>query len=242
MAGESRRRRLRALLKALNVPKPDLSAYDLAFVHQSASGSFKDASNQRLEFLGDAILAMIVADWLYAEYPAENEGELTRRKAALVTDAAIGATARRLGFAHLLHVSPGLAAAGGADQTSVLADAFEAFTAALFLQDGLRTARRFVVREHLLHMEHAGLELADPKTALQELAQRDYAVTPVYIEEMVEGPPHRRTFTSTVSINGEVLGRGSGPSKKAAQRDAAAVALPIVRTRQSPTGAPAPCC
>lgn len=241
MAGESRRRRLRELLKNLKIAKPDLAAYDLAFVHQSAAGSFGDTSNQRLEFLGDAILGAIVADWLYEEYPGENEGELTRRKAALVTDAANGATARRLGFAQLLHVSPGLAAAGGPDQISVLADAFEAFVAALFLRDGMKTARRFVVREHLEQMEHAGLELADPKTALQEIAQRAYAVVPVYIEEIIEGPPHRRVFTSTVSINGEVLGRGSGPSKKAAQRDAAAVALPIVRTRQSPSGVPVPC-
>ena len=241
MSGEAHRRRLRALLKTLKIGKGDLAAYDLAFVHQSAAAGFGGRSNERLEFLGDAILGAVVAEWLFAAYEGESEGELSRRKAALVTDSAIGVSARRLGFGQLVHVGPGLAAAGGADQTSVLAGAFEAFVAALFVHDGMKSARKFVEREHLATMEHAGLELADPKTALQEIAQRLYAAVPVYAEELIEGPPHRRVFTSSVSLAGEVLGRGSGPSKKAAQRDAAAAALPIVRSRAPLCGASAPC-
>ena len=241
MSGENHRRRLRALLRRLKIEKPDLAPYDLAFVHQSAASSFADRSNQRLEFLGDAVLGTIVAEWLYREYPLESEGELTRRKAALVTDVAIGETARRLGFATLLHLGPGLAAAGGADQTSVLADAFEAFVGVLFLEAGLKTARKFVEREHLAHVEHTGLEKADPKTALQELSQHAYSVVPIYVEEHVEGPPHKRVFISAVSINGEVLGRGTGTSKKAAQRGAATAALPVIRSRVDDSGGTPQC-
>ncbi len=153
MAGEARRRRLRTLLRTSGLARIKSAAVERAFVHDSAVLAERlvdaNASNQRLEFLGDAVLSLVTARWLYVRYPNEREGELTRRRAALVNDAMLAHTARRLGFGDVLVLGPAEAAAGGADRESILAGAFEAFIGALYLEAGLATAERFVVRAHL---------------------------------------------------------------------------------------------
>ena len=224
MAGEARRRRMRALLRATGLGHVEPAAVEAAFVHDSADPA---ASNERLEFLGDAVLSVSTAGWLYARYPEEREGELTRRRAALVNDPTLAISARRLGFGDLLVLSHGEAAAGGADRESILAAAFEAFLGAIYLAAGIEVAAAFVEREHLGRVEHAGMSAADPKTALQELTQGRMAQTPTY-DDAASGPPHRRTFTSRVRVRGEVVGEGIGASKKAAQRAAAQVALSVL--------------
>jgi len=229
--GEARRRRLRALLRRTGLGKLEPAALERAFVHDSAVLLERlidpGASNQRLEFLGDAVLSLATARWLYDRYPAEREGELTRRRAALVNDAVLAQTARRLELSELLVLGPAEAAAGGADRESILAAALEAFIGALFLQGGLDLAARFVEREHLERVEHAEMAAADPKTALQELLQSRGRATPAY-EDAASGPPHRRTFTSRVIADGKLLGEGIGSSKKAAQRAAAQIALSVL--------------
>lgn len=232
MAGEQRRRRLRALLDLAGVENASIDRAEDAFVHESAASERHTDSNERLEFLGDAVLGLIAADWLFRSYPDEREGTLAKRKAAAVSDISIAATAVRLGFADLVHVGAGERAHGGNERTSILADAFEAFVAVLFREYGLETARAFVEREHVAHLDHSRGALSDPKTQLQEYTQARLACVPVYQEEG-RGPAHARIFTSTVRVNGEALGTGTGPSKKTAQQDAAAQALRILQLRDA---------
>lgn len=230
MAGEQRRRRLRALLSLASVPATALDRVDAAFVHESAAKEQETLSNERLEFLGDAVLGLAAATWLYATFADEKEGVLAKRKAAIVSDNAIAVTARRLGFGELLQLGAGERAHGGSERTSILADAFEAFVGAVFLECGFEAATSFIVREHVANVDHLHAALADSKTQLQELTQARLACAPVY-RERGEGPPHLRIFTSTVTIKGEALGTGTGPSKKAAQQNAAAQALLILQDR-----------
>jgi ribonuclease-3 len=233
MAGEARRRRLRKLLRETGLGHVEIESVERAFVHDSAVLRERlvdpNASNERLEFLGDAVLSVATARWLYQRYTQEHEGELTRRRAALVNDGTLAVTARRLGFSELLVLGAGEAAAGGAERRSILAAAFEAFVGAVYLHAGIEAAEAFVEREHLSRVEHAEMAASDPKTALQELVQARDGVTPTY-DDAASGPPHRRTFTSRVRINGRVCGEGIGASKKAAQRAAAEIALSVLES------------
>ncbi|HEV3092700.1 MAG TPA: ribonuclease III [Candidatus Cybelea sp.] len=231
MSGEAYRRRLRALLRLAGIRRSDdLSFFEMAFVHQSYAKERGGSSNDRMEFLGDSVLGCIVAGWLFERFPAEPEGLLTLRKAAIVNDAALARTARRLGFSELARLGAGMRAAGGTDNTSVLADALEAFVAALFLRHGLERARKFVLAEHVDQLDHETGELLDPKTRLQHYAQEHLAGTPVY-RETNRGTPQQPAFNSRVSVKGKILGRGSGSSKKAAQQEAAQAALHEISAR-----------
>lgn len=227
MPGEARRRRLRALLQLAKVADPDLDAMEAAFVHESAAKESGNPSNERMEFLGDSVLGMVVAHWLFAQFPDDREGVLAKRKAAIVSDNALAVTARRLGFPDLVSLGAGERASGGAHRISILADALEAFIAALYLRYGLETAEGFVRREHIAHTDHSSDAIGDAKTMLQELVQQRFACTPEYSEQG-EGPPHMPRFTSVVSVKGDVLGTGTGLSKKAAQQEAAAAALRVL--------------
>lgn len=232
MAGEQRRRRLRALLDCAGVPIGTLPSIERAFVHESAAKEQQIESNERQEFLGDAILGMVVADWLYAAYEGEKEGALAKRKAAIVSDTAIAATAKRLGFSDLIELGAGERAHGGAERPSILADAFEAFVASLYLEHGIDAARRFIESQHIACIDHETAAQGDAKTQLQELTQARFACMPVY-QERGEGPAHARRFTSAVEINGETLGTGIGPSKKIAQQSAAMQALLTLQARDA---------
>jgi ribonuclease-3 len=223
--GEAYRRRLRALLRLAGIRRVgDLSVFETAFVHQSYAKERGGGSNERMEFLGDSILGSITAGWLYERFPDEPEGLLTLRKAAIVNDAQLARTARRLGFSGLTQLGAGMVAAGGSDNTSVLADAFEAFVGAVYLGFGIEKAREFVVSEHIEQLDHSAGDLLDPKTRLQHYAQEHLAATPVY-RETSRGTPQHPAFKSRVSVKGRILGKGEGPSKKAAQQAAAEAAL-----------------
>ncbi|MBV9277814.1 MAG: ribonuclease III [Candidatus Eremiobacteraeota bacterium] len=210
------------MLKRAAVDPKAIDVLDDAFVHESAARATGAVSNERLEFLGDAILGFIVSRWLYERYPQDREGQLTRRKAAIVNDRVLAQSASRLHFEELIRLDAPARAAGVADRVSVLGSTFEAFIAALCLRFGLDVAQRFVEKEHIAHVDPAALE--DPKTVLQEFTQQHYACIPSYRED-AEGPPHARRFTSFVSVKGQVLGTGIGHSKRAAQQEAAAAAL-----------------
>lgn len=225
MAGENRRKRLRGLLALAGVRlAADLDAIDAAFVHQSFSREFGRGSNERLEFLGDSVLGAVTAAWLYERFPEEPEGELTLRKASIVNDAQLAITAKRLGFSELVLLGAGMRAAGGAQNATVLADAFEAFVGALYLRYGIERARRFVLREHVEHLEQEAGTLLDAKTRLQHYSQAHLGATPVYYEENC-GTPQQPEFVSRVEVRGRTLGTGRGTSKKIAQQAAAEEAL-----------------
>jgi ribonuclease III len=211
------------------VPRLDPGAAEAAFVHESAakegseSGAAPIASNERLEFLGDAVLGQIVARYLYERYPDASQGELTLRKSWLVSDAALAESAERLGLGALLVLGKGVEGKGGPTR-SMLADAFEAFVAVLARTAGSEAAAAFVRREHVEPRERGGTPVDDPKTILQEWSQRHYAAVPRY-EDRFDGPAHDRTFFAAVDVNGERIAEGTGKSKKDAQRAAATRAL-----------------
>ena len=231
MAGEAHRQRLRTLLATAGAPKADPAAFELAFVHESAvKERLAERSNERLEFFGDAVLGFVVARSLYERYPGAAEGELALRKSALVSDSALAETADRLEFGPLLLLGAGLAKLPPARRRSALADAFEAFVAALYRTCGMDVAAAFVVREHVLAWEGRGRPLDDPKTVLQEWTQKHRAGVPHY-EDRFEGPDHERTFFTEVVVDESLRATGSGPSKKAAQRAAAALALELLAER-----------
>jgi ribonuclease-3 len=228
VAGEAHRKRLRALIKRAGVRSAgDLTLIEQAFVHESHAKERGGASNERMEFLGDSVLGFITAAWLYEHFD-EPEGQLTVRKAAIVNDGQLAQSARRLGFADLLQLGTGMRNAGGTDNTSILADAFEAFVAALYLTYGVEKARAFVVREHLEALDHAPGALLDAKTRLQHYAQEHLQATPAYRDESC-GTPQTPEFRSSVIVGSKTLGTGTGPSKKAAQRAAAEAALSVLQ-------------
>ena len=239
MAGEARRQRLRALLARAGVPAASArvtDAFDAAFVHESAVRErLAEASNERLEFVGDAVLGFAVARSLYDRFPDASEGELALRKSSLVSDAALAATADRLGFEALLVLGAGLANLPPARRRSALADAFEAFLAVLHRERGWDAVEAFVMREHVAEREsQLGATIDDPKTMLQEWSQRRFATVPIY-EDRHQGPDHERTFFADVAVH-DVRASGTGPSKKEAQRAAAASALAELASRYDDVG------
>jgi ribonuclease-3 len=210
-------------------------------VHESAAKEGSDGggtalvSNERLEFLGDAVLGFIVARLLYDRFPAAREGELALRKSSLVSDAALAVTAERLGFGTLLVVGRGFARASSGPTRSMLAGAFEAFVAVLARAAGLDVATAFVEREHVERLGRAALPVDDPKTILQEWSQRHHGSTPRYVDH-AEGSPQERTFASTAVVDGEPIAHGTGLSKKEAQRAAAARALELLSEHHDDVG------
>ncbi len=230
MAGEKRRARLRALLKTAGVPELDTALVEPAFVHGSAAREQGVASNQRLEFFGDAILGFVASRWLMRAYPGATEGQLSRRKANVVSGAACAESARRLGFAELVVLGHGMTQNGGAENASILSDAFEAFIAALYAATDFETVARFVENEHVAAADKRDVGDGDAKTLLQEFSAATVRETPLYFDR-AEGPPSDRRFTSQVRIGDEILGEGIGASKKAAQSSAASMALNALRQR-----------
>jgi ribonuclease-3 len=230
MAGEARRRRLRALLRKAHVAPTELAEFEHAFVHESAARERRKHSNERLEFLGDAVVGLAAAGWLFEEHPQASEGWLTARKAAIVRDSSLAATALRLGFADLVELGSGLTRAGGAENKTILADAFEAFVGALYRRYGEVKARRFVLEQHMALVDLSDEGVTDPKSLLQALAQQRYRKLPVYRDRST-GTAQAPHFVSEVALDDRVLGSGAGRSKKIAQLQAAHEALQLLLAR-----------
>ncbi len=230
MSGEARRRRLRALLHVAGIEQANAAAFETAFIHESSARETGRESNERLEFLGDSVLAFLCSGWLYQTFPREREGELSRRKAALVSEEALAMSARRLQFGELLQLGKGMQSTGGANNSAILADAFEAFLAIIYVEHGLEAARKFCVEQHFTQIDQNDTRLVDVKTALQEYVQKTYACMPEYREQST-GTLQAPSFSSSVIVRGTVLGTGIGPSKKVAQQIAAAQALQTLATR-----------
>jgi len=180
---------------------------------------------ERLEFLGDRVLGLIVAELLWRRFPNEAEGELTRRHTHLVRGEALAEVAQAVGLGSRLIVSAGEDVAGVRNNPSVLADVCEAVIAALYLDGGLEVAARFVERWWEARLAASGVPPRDPKTALQEWAQGRGLPLPGYRTVATEGPAHRRRFTVTVTVEGLPPATATGSSKRAAETAAAAAAL-----------------
>ena len=184
-------------------------------------------SNERLEFLGDAVVELVVTEYLYGRYPELLDGDLTKLRACVVCEPTLAQRARELNLARELKLGRGEEQTGGADRPSILSDLFEAVTGAIYVDGGLEEARRFVLRELIPEIdEKRGSFLQiDAKTFLQEKLQKNGAVDISYDVISEEGPEHDKLFTVSVSLNGAVLGTGKGRSKKEAAQSAAAEAL-----------------
>ena len=205
----------------------DLSLLENALTHSSRANESRGKllSNERLEFLGDSILGMVVADHLYRNHSDMPEGELTRTRAALVCEESLVEVARELELGKYLHLGKGESTGGGRERPSIQADAVEAVLAAIYLDGGIGSARKFIQR-YILSREIAGLaKPLDHKTALQELVQRENGQVLQYRLVGEEGPDHNKRFFVEVDLNGKSVGAGSGRSKKEAEQMAAAAAI-----------------
>jgi len=234
-----------ALADALGITFRDLDLLRLALTHRSVIHDLQlsvpdlvvpigQRSNERLEFLGDAVLGYIVASDLYLRFPDASEGDLTSRRVALVRAERLVAWARAIDLAGYLYLAQGERITdSGRDR--ILAGAFEAVLGAIVLDAGIEEARRFVLRFLDRDVELALAEgiAANAKGRLQELVQERYRLPPVYAIVQEEGPAHARTFTAEVSVKGEPIGRGVGVSKREAEQAAAGAALVALSRRSS---------
>ena len=217
------------LQKALGYRFESVSNLRLALTHPST----KRKDNQRLEFLGDAILEFCVSDMLYAKYPAMQEGELTARRAALVCERTLSALARSLDLGRYLLVGHGEEQTGGREKPSILADTMEAVLAAVYVDGGYQAAREVILRLFADDEALIAWHGQDDKSALQEFTQAAGLDLPHYEIIAESGPDHDRRFTARVSVKGRALTTGEGNSKKAAEQAAAKAALRRYRETQS---------
>ena len=198
-----------------------------ALTHSSRANESRGKllSNERLEFLGDSILGMVVADHLYRGHPDLPEGDLTRTRAALVCEESLVEVAQALNLGEYLRLGKGESSGGGRERPSIQADAVEAVLAAIYLDGGIGSARKFI-QKYILSRETDGLaKPLDHKTALQELVQRESGQVLRYRLVGEEGPDHNKRFFVEVTLNGQAVGSGSGRSKKEAEQMAAAAAI-----------------
>ena len=182
-------------------------------------------SNERLEFLGDSILGMVTAEYLYRNFPDRLEGDLTRMRADMVCERALAKVAERIGLGQHLLLGHGEETGGGRTRDSILADAVESVIAACFLDGGMEPARQFINTFVLTEVPVQKLRNADYKTALQELVQQKKSQVLSYALAGESGPDHDKLFAVEVSLNGKVVGKGSGTSKKRAEQMAAKAAI-----------------
>ena len=198
-----------------------------ALTHSSYANEHRregTSSNERLEFLGDAILGLVVAEHLYRIHPDRPEGELTKLRAELVCETSLAEVAAQLELGGVLRLGHGESHGGGSHRPSMLADAVEAVLAASYLDGGMEIPRGIIAR-FILGKEPAVSGNQDYKTRFQELVQRNRDQVISYAMTGEAGPDHLKSFTVEVSLNGNVVGQGSGSSKKRAEQDAARAAI-----------------
>ena len=209
--------------RALGVRFRDAALREAAVTHRSyAFEQEREVNNERLEFLGDAVLGLVVTDVAYREFPEMPEGELAKLRAAIVNMSALADVARDLGLGEFILLGKGEEMSGGRDKASILADALEAVLGAIYLDRGLDTARKLIERLFRPRMVAyvRGEGARDYKTILQELASSDHHALPEYrISD--RGPDHEKEFTATVYLAGTAWGTGIGRSKKEAEQQAA---------------------
>lgn len=218
---------MRELQERLGYHFRDVSLLEHAMTHSSYANEHRSSgitSNERLEFLGDSVLGMVVAQWLFLAHPDMPEGELTRTRAALVCEDSLYEVACALDLGRWLRLGKGEDAGGGRRRPSILADATEAMLAAVFLDGGLEAARA-IIRSFILDKEREKAVDRDYKTGLQELVQRDPGHTIAYRVVKETGPDHARIFVMEVSVDGVPTGVGRGRSKKEAEQMSAKAAL-----------------
>ncbi len=226
----SRESELRELSQNINLPIHNLTLLDVALTHTSYANEHKKSvihHNERLEFLGDAVLDLIIGEYLFLQYPQMPEGELTRAKASIVCETSLANFSRKLGYGKYLQLGKGEVRTGGRDRDSILADTFEAIVGAIYLDSDYQKTEEFVL-SHLkeaLHRIAKGQYDEDYKTTLQEYIQQHGCRKIIYRVAYTKGPDHNKTFCMEALIHGEVYGSGVGKSKKEAEQIAAKKAM-----------------
>ncbi|MFA5009838.1 MAG: ribonuclease III [Patescibacteria group bacterium] len=218
-----------SLQKQLGTKFKDLSFYEQAFTHRSYLNEHTDAlgHNERLEFLGDAVVELLVTQFLYDKFPEKPEGELTNLRAALVRRNTLSEVGKELGFENYLRMSKGEARNEGKAKAMIISNAAEAFVGALFLDLGLKAVEKFINKFLLPRLESiiAGETHIDAKSKFQEITQEKNGATPHYKTEEVSGPDHDRNFIVGVYVDDKLIAKGEGKSKREAETAAAAKAL-----------------
>jgi len=219
---------LTKLQKTLRYTFSDKKLIIEALTHKSYKQPY---NNERLEFLGDAVLDLIVGEYLFDRFPSYNEGHLSKMRASLVNEGGFTLLAKHIGLGDAIFLSNAEENNGGRSKPSLLSNAFEAVMGAVYLESGLETARQITIR--LLEEVHSSISLdslfKDYKTTLQELTQAHFGTTPEYRLVGSSGPDHKKEFVVAVIIDGKEYARSSGKSKKIAQQEAANVAMKLLK-------------
>ncbi|MCA9755134.1 MAG: ribonuclease III [Candidatus Eisenbacteria bacterium] len=242
---DSNQGRLEAFQRDLEVRFVDIALLEQALTHRSYLGSCGGdpaLSNERMEFLGDAVLELIVIEYLYRVHPEDREGALTKRKGLLVSRKVLASSAEWMKLGDYVLLSEAERESGGSARSSILADTFEAVVGAIYLDQGLEAARRFVRDRLLVHANRIFQDLsrANFKSQLQEYVQASYKTHPRYRVVTEVGPDHRKLFTVEVNVRGQLLGRGQGYNKKEAQQSAARNAILRLERDAARTGGQLP--
>ncbi len=223
-----RKQKLLQFQKQAGLKFRDLSLLDLAFHHRSYSNeSKKNASNnERLEFLGDSVLGLVVASYIYHKYSERAEGDLAKIKAFVVSEDTLSTIARNLKISDYLILGRGEEMSGGRNKKAILADGLEAVIGAVYLDSGFRTAQKFVLKLLSPFIENTAQQkiIGDSKSLLQELVQKKFKSTPKYEMKDVSGPDHDKTFWFSVEVNNKKYGPLSGKTKKEAEQAVAKLA------------------
>lgn len=224
---------LKDLEKILNIEFKDISLLDTAVTHRSFLNENVDISknnNERLEFLGDAVLELIVSEYLFSAYTDREEGDLTSFRAATVRTTTLAETSRELGFGEYLKMSKGEEESGGKDKDYLLANLFEAILGAIYLDQGYSVCKEYIGRILIPKVENIVADRLDidPKTQLQEVTQAMFKETPIYDVIKEDGPDHSKMFTVQAKITSKVLGMGEGSSKQKAEEEAAKESLQML--------------
>lgn len=231
MEGRKMNKNLKELEEIIGYKFKNRHYLEQAMTHSSYANEKKLGKlgcNERLEFLGDAVLELISSDFLYREFPQVPEGELTKKRASLVCEPSLAYCAREFGLPQFLMLGKGEDMTGGRNRDSIVSDATEALLGAIYLDGGFANAKEFVLRFILNDMEHKQL-FYDSKTILQEIVQEDGSGPVEYPLIREEGPDHNKSFTVKAVVNGRVCGQGTGHTKKAAEQAAAYEALRSLR-------------
>lgn len=210
----------------------NINLYEQALTHSSYAHErgHRRIHNERLEFLGDAVLELVISDYLYQHYPHLSEGKLTKLRADLVCEASLARLAFELNLGDYLRLGKGEIVSGGSSRPSLLGDAIEALIGAMYLDLGLDKSSEYILELYspILHDLKEGVLRSDYKTLLQEFSQARFSVTPVYRIISESGPDHNKEFEAEVILAAESIGRGKGRSKKEAEQAAARQAWTII--------------
>lgn len=224
---EDMMKELETLEKIIGYTFKDKHLLTQAMTHSSFANEKKLGklgSNERLEFLGDAVLELISSDYLFKKFPQIPEGELTKKRASLVCEPSLAYCAREFGLPEYLLLGKGEDMTGGRNRDSIVSDATEALLGAIYLDGGFASAKEFVLKFILNDMEHKQL-FYDSKTILQEIVQENGSQPVEYLLVKEEGPDHNKNFSVDALVNGKIMGSGSGHTKKAAEQAAAYQAI-----------------